>query len=262
MSLTPPHLPRRIFHPVAVLSTPSFSLHPITFHHHLLVFSASSPSSPLRRRVFHVCVVPILLVVVVSSSLVSHVDRHHGVFCLVIPCSILTSSNLSIRWRWILHTLVLVGFVLLSFLPSWVWVALVLRWYSPRRHCFLVAGVPCYRPTSPWDFLPCHGASLFAVVLPCWLSPMPGSYCSSCRGCRRVSCRGGRYAGSRCCVAAVELISLLSNPHRRCRTHTVVVGGRMVGVVACRLSLCRRLVLVVALFITLALIIEVRDGED
>ena len=36
----------------------------------------------------------------------------------------------------------------------------------------------------------------------------------------------------------------------------------MVGVVACRFSLFRRLVLVVVLFVTLALGIEVRDAKD
>ena len=165
------------------LSTPSLS-------------STSSSSSPPPCRLLHSGVVfsmslsypftGILPVVVVPS--------------LVFQRSILTSSCLSTGRRWVLHTLVLVGFVSLSFLPSRAWVALVLRWCSPRRHRFPVAGVPCCRPLSPWGFLPCHGASLFAVVLPCELSPMPGSYCSGCRECRRVSCRGGRCAGGRCWV--------------------------------------------------------------
>ena len=96
-------------------------------------------------------------------------------------------------------------------------------------------------PSSPSS--PLRHCVFHVIVMPIhwhsprrWLSPMPGSYCSSCHGCRRVSCRGGHYAGSRCCVATVKLISLLSNPHHRCQTQTVMFGGHMVGVVVCCLS--------------------------
>ena len=138
----------------------SLSLPSIAVLHLSLVFSASLPSSPLPRHLLRFLAVfstPALCFpchccthsLGFSPSLVFHVDRRHGFFCLVIQRSILTPSHLLTRWRWVLHTFVLVGFVSLSFLPSQAWVALVLCWSSPHHHSFPVAGVPCCRPSSP-----------------------------------------------------------------------------------------------------------------
>ena len=68
------------------------------------------------------------------------------------------------------------------------------------------------------------------------------------------------YPGYRTSILAVEPLSLLSNPHRRRRTDAVV-GGHMIRVVACHCFLCWHLVLVMALFITLALGIELSDRK-
>lgn len=175
-SLFPPTLSKRrgTLHPVA-FSTPS-PLSPPPCLYHLLIFLVAfstpllfsplvtfsplhrrPPPLPRRLRFLAVFSTPASCFpchcrthsLGFSPSLVFHVDRRRGFFCLVIQRSILTPSRLSTRWRWVLRTFVLVGFVSLSFLPSRAWVALVLCWSSLHRHSFPIAGVPCCRPSSP-----------------------------------------------------------------------------------------------------------------
>ena len=95
--------------------------------------------------------------------------------------------------------------------PSSLLLSWLLLLTCPRSCCPLIIAVLCCHccPTPVLHF-PCRRSlrgtlcqhqirSLFAVALPRW-SPMPGSSCSRCRGCRRVSRCGGRYAGGGCWV--------------------------------------------------------------